>query len=264
MIDTRAVVQEVQDQLLAAAHRGQDQMRRSQEQMRKSREAVADVIRSGNQLAKAVRPSIPTLPRPTVHIPSLSTLRDPAKLRELTDHVIATQRSLTDKAVQAASPVADQVIARQRKLADQVVTRQRERADQIIARQRDIAGKAFHVASPFVTEGVAKLSQVVGTLQDVRRPRHTTEPVQPAVTADEATASAEAAHVDAAPAESVAPEVGAAETTAPETQTSKPRASKPRTPRASSAKTSPARTSPAKAADTGKTAGTSRTRAPKK
>ena len=88
MIDTRAVVQEVQDQLLAAMQRGQDQMRKSQdqmrksqEQMRKSREAVADVIRTGNQLAKAVRPSIPKLPMPTVHVPSLSSFRDPAKLR---------------------------------------------------------------------------------------------------------------------------------------------------------------------------------------
>ena len=75
MIDTRALAQEVQDQLLAAVQRGQDQMRKSQDQMRKSREAVADVIRTGNQLAKSVRPSIPTPPMPTVHVPSLSTLR---------------------------------------------------------------------------------------------------------------------------------------------------------------------------------------------
>jgi hypothetical protein len=57
MIDTRAFAQEVQDQLHAAVQRGQDQMRKSQDQMRKSREAVADVIRTGNQLAKAVRPT---------------------------------------------------------------------------------------------------------------------------------------------------------------------------------------------------------------
>ncbi len=71
MIDTRAVAQEVQDQLLAAVQRGQDQMRKSQDQMRKSREAVADVIRTGNQLAKAARPNIPALPKPTVRVPSL-------------------------------------------------------------------------------------------------------------------------------------------------------------------------------------------------
>ena len=125
MIDTRALAQEVQDQLLAAVQRGQDQMRKSQDQMRKSREAVAEVIRTGNQLAKSVRPNIPTPTMPTVHVPSLSTLTHAAKLRasaqELTDHVIATQRSLTSKAVQAASPVADQVLARQRELADQVL-----------------------------------------------------------------------------------------------------------------------------------------------
>ncbi len=115
MIDTRALAQEVQDQLLAAMQRGQDQMRKSQEQMRKSREAVHDVIRTGNQLAKAVRPSMPTLPKPAVHVPSLSTLANPAKLRasaqELSEHVIATQRNLTDKAVQAATPVAEQFVA---------------------------------------------------------------------------------------------------------------------------------------------------------
>ena len=66
MIDTRAVAQEVQDQLLAAVHRGQAQMRKSQDQMRKSREAVTDIIRTGNQLAKAVRPSIPSLPARTM------------------------------------------------------------------------------------------------------------------------------------------------------------------------------------------------------
>ena len=81
MIDTRAVAQEVQDQLLAAMHRGQEQLRwsqeqlrRSQDQVRKSREAMAEAIRSGNDLAKAMRPSIPALPVPTVRIPSLSEL----------------------------------------------------------------------------------------------------------------------------------------------------------------------------------------------
>ena len=39
-------------------------MRKSQEQMRKSQEAMAEAIRTGNELAKAVRPTIPSLPPP--------------------------------------------------------------------------------------------------------------------------------------------------------------------------------------------------------
>ena len=146
MIDTRAVAQEVQDQLLAAVQRGQEQLRKSQDQVRQGREAVTGAIRSSNQRVKAVRPSMPTLPKPAVHVPSLSTLANPAKLRasaqELTDHVIATQRSLTGKAIQAASPVADQVIARQRELTEQVIARQRELTDQVIARQRRLTGRS--------------------------------------------------------------------------------------------------------------------------
>ena len=62
MIDTRAVAQEVQDQLHAAVQRGQEQLRKSQDQVRQGREAVTGVIRSSNQRVKAVRPNIPALP----------------------------------------------------------------------------------------------------------------------------------------------------------------------------------------------------------
>ena len=150
MIDTRAIAQEVQDQLLAAVHKGQEQLRKSQdqvrktqdhirksqdhvrkgqEQVRKGREAVHTAMRTGNELAKAVRPSIPALPTPKLHVASLSTLASPARLRanaqEFVDQVIATQRSLADKAV--------------------------------------------HVASPLVTESVTRLNHVVGTLQEAAR-----------------------------------------------------------------------------------------------
>ncbi len=51
MIDTRAVAQEVQEKLLAAAHRGQEQMNKSQEQVRKGRDAVATAVKAGSELA---------------------------------------------------------------------------------------------------------------------------------------------------------------------------------------------------------------------
>ena len=55
MIDTRAVAQEVQDQLTAAMHKGQ-------EQIRKGRESVTVAVRTGGQIAQAVKPSLPKLP----------------------------------------------------------------------------------------------------------------------------------------------------------------------------------------------------------
>src|SRR5262249_12385831 len=129
MIDTRALAQEVQDQLVAAVHRGQKQLRKSQDQVRKgqdqvrrSREAVADAIRTGNERAKAVRSNIPALP---VRSPALNTLADPAKLRarsqELADQFLASQRHLADRALSGQRHLADRAVARQRNFADQAV-----------------------------------------------------------------------------------------------------------------------------------------------
>jgi hypothetical protein len=243
MIDTRAVAQEVQDQLHAAVQRGQDQMRKSQEQMRKSREAVADVIRTGNQLAKTVRPSIPTLPKANVHVPSLHGLADPAKLRasaqELSEHVMATQRSLADKAVKAATPMAEQFVARQRELADKAVKAATPMAEQFVARQRELADKAVKAATPMAEQFVARLTHVVGTLQDVRKPGRDRAAAPEAVSAAETVAPVEthAAVVEA-------------DTTEPTKAPAKPRAAKPRT--------ATARTGAAKAGSresvTGKTA----------
>jgi hypothetical protein len=124
--------------LLAAVQRGQQQFRRGNEQLRKSqeqlrksqeqfrkgreaqlrkgREAVSTAIRTGNELAKAVRPSIPALPAKGLHLPQVSTLPSPAKLRaqaqEFAGHVAATQRHLADRAVQVASPLVADGVAR--------------------------------------------------------------------------------------------------------------------------------------------------------
>ena len=103
MIDRRAVAQEVQDQLVAAVHRGQEQLRKSREQMRKShdelhkrREALVETMRASSKNGKGTRLTIPSLPE-NLRVPSLSTLPSPAKLRanahELAGHVIATQRA---------------------------------------------------------------------------------------------------------------------------------------------------------------------------
>ncbi len=128
MIDTRAVAQEVQEQLTAAMNKGQERVRKVQEQVRQAqdqvrksqeqgREAVTGAIRTGNELARAFRPNIPGLPVPPVRVPSLTKLPDPAKLRanaqELADQMIATQRR-----------VAAEVFATQRSFAGQFFTTQ--------------------------------------------------------------------------------------------------------------------------------------------
>src|SRR5258707_480483 len=147
MIDTRAVAQEVQDQLVAAMNKGHERVRKAQEQVRqaqeqvrkgrheqvrKGREAVTDAIRTGNEFTKAFRPNMSALPG--LRVPSLSHLTDPAKLRasaqELADQVIATQRKM-----------ADEVIATQRKVTGDVIASQRRVAGQLFATQRSLADK---------------------------------------------------------------------------------------------------------------------------
>ncbi len=225
MIDTRALAQEVQDQLLAAMHRGQDQFRKSQDQMRKSqyhlrksREAMAEAIRSGNQVAKAIRPSFPPLTTPV----------DRAKLRadalDLADQVVATQRRLADRALEVTGPLAEQ----------------------LIATQRQLAGRALH-ANPVVADRVAKLTHAVGTLPGMRR----------LGLADGVAAGEAVADDGESPAEAFA-EIREIRPTATATESAK--ASKPRAPRASSARAAgPSKSRATSAAGATKSAGTAKT-----
>jgi hypothetical protein len=248
MIETRALAQEVQDQLLAAMHRGQDQFRKSQKQirrsqyhLRKSREAMADAIRNGNQVAKAIRP--------------LTDPADRAKLRAdalgLADQVVATQRRFADRALEVTGPLAEQLIAAQRQLASRALQATGPLAEQVVETQRQLAGRALH-ANPFVADRVAKLTQAVGTLPGMRR----------LGLADGVAPGKAVADDEVRPAGAFA-EIREIRPTATATESVK--ASKARTPRASSARaagpsksraTSAARAT--KSAGTAKTAGTSR------
>jgi hypothetical protein len=235
MIDTRAVAQEVQDQLAAAVQRSHEQFRKGQEQIRKSRESVTAAVRTGGQIAQAVRPNLPKL---RLRLPSLSELASPEKL-------LATQRRLTDQA-----------IASQRKLAGHA----QEFADQAIATQRKLGNKAIEVASPLIADGVARLTQAAGTFAAGRRAERT-EPqdhaviaTEPAAKADEAPAAADgkpaakpratqaAATTKATPARSTTAKTGTAKTgtaktgtpkagTAGTAKSTRTAASKPRTPK---------------------------------
>ncbi len=175
MIDTRAVAQEVQDQLLTAFQKGH-------EQVRKGRDAATVAVRTGNQLAKAVMPSLPALPRPDLHLQPVSPDKVRAHAHELAGQMLTRQRKFADN----AQELAGQMLTRQRKFADnaqelasQMLTRQRKFADnaqelagQVLATQRKLAGAAIEVASPLVAEGMTRLTQVAGSLSASRRGEH--------------------------------------------------------------------------------------------
>jgi hypothetical protein len=221
MIDTRAVAQEIQEQVLAAVHRGHEQFRKGQDQVRKSqqqgREAARVAVRTGSQVAKAVLPSLPQLPRPEVHLPSVSDLTSPDKLRA------------------HAHDLAGQALANQRRLADS--------AGQVLAAQRKLAEKAVEFATPLVAEGVNRITQVAGSI-GVSHRTPAAEPAARVVTAAPAEATPAA---DAPPAETAATassaEPAAASTTAAST-------AEPSTAEPSTAKTSTAKATKPRAAKT--------------
>lgn len=270
MIDSKTV-QEVQKELIAAVQRGQEQvrkgqerMRKGQEQVRKSREAVTGVV---SELAKAVGPAIPA--GRTVHIPTRAEAR--AHAREMASHAIAVQRELADKAWHAAEPYAERVkttrhdltekarqsvpyaerlIAAQRDLADRA--RRAGVAEQVAAAQRSLTERvveAARFATPFITEGRARLNQVVGARPEDGKPQ----------AAANGGGEPELAEVRDLVVSKGTAEPAKAE---PKTTTAKPKtaAAKPKT---TTAKASPAKTSPAKTS-TARAASTSKPRTPKK
>ena len=178
MIDTRAVAKEVQDQLTAAMQKGQEQIRRT-------RKNVDAALRTGNHLAQAVKPSLP----------SLAELTKPEKLRasaqELATHAAATQRKLAGN----AQELATQAVARQRKLAGNA----QEFATQAFAAQRKLTGKALEAASPLLSDGVSRLTQLATSLAPGHRTGHA-EPTAPAAVATEPEAAVATEPEPSAPA----------------------------------------------------------------
>jgi hypothetical protein len=186
MPDTRTVAHDVQEQLVAAVHRGhkqlrkrQEQIRKSQEQLRKGREAVNVAIRTGNELAKAVRPNIPARPGKGLQLPPFSTLPSPAKLR----------------------------------------AQAQEFAGQVAATQRNLADKALHVAGPLVVDGVARLNQVAKSFLEEHDHGHATVAAEPEAkpVADEVKPAAD----EAATPKAATAKTGTAKTSAAKTSTAK-------------------------------------------
>jgi trimeric autotransporter adhesin len=136
MIDTRAVGQELQEQLVGAARRGQARARQAQErarqaqaQVRKSQETVTEMVRSLSQNAEALRPTvnIPSLPRP-------AELR--ASAEEVAGQLRSTRRKVSGQVSEAAQKFAaerlpDQVTQTVGPLLIQGATLVRERAQRL-------------------------------------------------------------------------------------------------------------------------------------
>jgi hypothetical protein len=222
-MDTRAVAKEVQEQVAAAVQKGHERLRKRQDQVRKGRETVGAAVRAGNQLARAVMPNLPPLRRPDVHLPSVSDLTNPDKLRT------------------HAHDLAGQARARQRKFADS--------AGHVLATQRKLAGKAVELGTPLVTEGVSRLTRVAGSLASSRRSEHAHPARSAEVTAAPAESSqaAPAAAKDARPeAEKEQAEPSPAEASTAKASTAKPNPAKTSTAKTSTAKPSTAKTSAAK------------------
>jgi hypothetical protein len=221
-MDSRAVAKEVQEQVAAAVHKGHERFRKRQDQVRKGRETVGVAVRAGNQLARAVMPNLPPLRRPDVHLPSVSDLTNPDKLRT------------------HAHDLAGQARATQRKFADQ--------AGQMLASQRKLAGKAVELGTPLVTEGVSRLTRVAGSLSSSRR----SERAEPTRSAAVTAAPAESGPVTPAAAEAAEPEPQKeqAEPSPAKASTAKATTAKPSTAKAGTAKAGTAKASTAKARTT--------------
>jgi hypothetical protein len=126
MIDTRAVGQELQDQVLDAA--------------RKGRERVSSTVKAVAKTAQQIRPQLANLPKPNLTIPNLTipTLPTPAQLaemapalaarlpsphqlmsgaQELAGHARSVQRLVVEQVRTVAVPLAHEAAARLAKIS---------------------------------------------------------------------------------------------------------------------------------------------------
>jgi hypothetical protein len=161
MNETRAIGQEIQDQVLAAARKGQQR--------------VTSTVKTVTATAQQIRPqlpSMPNLPRPTLNVSGLPT---PAQLRERAPQLAAllpTTEQLRAGAHELranAHEFAGQFMSVQRKVVDQVrsasapLTQQAESHDlagQFLSVQRKVVEQVRSVATPLAHEAAAVFTQV--------------------------------------------------------------------------------------------------------
>jgi len=136
MIDTRIVGQELQDQVLAAARKGQQRVHSTVKQVT----ATAAMIRP--QLPSLPRPTLSSVPRPTLNMPGLLT---PAQIREKAPALTAMVPT-TDQLKAGAHELAEQFQSVQRK-AEQFLTAQRKVVDQVVDQVRSVTTPLAHQAA---------------------------------------------------------------------------------------------------------------------
>src|ERR1022692_2393390 len=129
MNDTRTVGQEIQDQVLAAARKGQQR--------------VANTVKNVTATAQLIRPQLPSLPRPTLNTSGLPT---PAQIREKAPQLVAMLPS-TEQLRVGAHEFAEQLLTVQRKVVEQVRSVTTPLAHQAAAVLGQV-GKATQKATP--------------------------------------------------------------------------------------------------------------------
>ena len=151
MNDTRTVGQEIQDQVLAAARKGQQR--------------VANTVKNVTATAQLIRPQLPSLPRPTLNTSGLPT---PAQIREKAPQLVAMLPS-TEQLRVGAHEFAGQLLTVQRKVVEQVrsvttpLAQQAEAHDlagQLLTVQRKVVEQVRSVTTPLAHQAAAVLGQV--------------------------------------------------------------------------------------------------------
>jgi hypothetical protein len=148
MIDTRAKRQELQDQILAAARKGQQR--------------VNSTVKNVTATAQMIRPQLPGMPpRNLIKLPSaeqFAQLRDKqlSQLREKAPGLIARLPN-SEHLRAGANEVADQVRTVRRQVADA----QRQVADV----QRQVVGQVRAVAGPLAHQAAAAIAQATSAMQ---------------------------------------------------------------------------------------------------
>ena len=144
MVDTRAVRQELQEQLISAARKGQEQAKKAraqarsaEAQVRKSQDAVSGVVKTLTDTAEALRPQLSTVRIKLASLPGASRLTGGVTLpggvkvpsagallagaQETAEHMLAAQRKLADQIAQAAAPLLAHGAARAAQAAQAIL-----------------------------------------------------------------------------------------------------------------------------------------------
>jgi hypothetical protein len=168
MIDTRAVGQELQEQLAGAARRGQEQAKRAQEQVRKGQEVVTEVVKTLTHTAEAFRPQLPTIKLPSLPRPPLSRLPGASTVmtsaHEIAEQLVATQRRLTDQVTETAGPWFAQGAARFNQAAQSILPTGTFGPASKTAEDAETTGaiKASEHAEPAGTAGASETTTTAG------------------------------------------------------------------------------------------------------